>query len=497
MPIDLYDTLSRSYKRLKPKDGKVFRFYCCGPTVYGPAHIGNFRSFLLQDVLRRLLEQSGQEAFHVRNITDVDDKTIRQSQAEGLSLQAFTQKWTDRFHQDCRALQLLPPHVEPKATEHIPEQIELISQLLAESFAYVAPDGSVYFRVSAFSDYGKLSQLDATQLQTQAYTSAGQDNLADEYDRDCIHDFALWKAYKAEDGQNGWESPWGRGRPGWHIECSAMALRYLGPSFDLHAGGVDLCFPHHENEIAQSESLSGQPLAEHWFHNAHLLVNGCKMSKSLGNLYTLEDILSQGFSARALRYTLIAGHYRQPLNFTMQSLHAAESALAKLDKAVLALARKAGMDAASLKAVFSNTPARANGEPFDAVYQALCKDLNTPAALGALFKALPQLMSLESPSSAMLQALVRLIYIFGIGKDAADLFEVQDPPRLEQEAIPPEVSALAEKRQAAKAAKNYLLADEYRAAIKAQGWELVDTPSSFTIRPLSLPNKKRDKLEAG
>ncbi len=484
MPIGLYDTLSRSYKTLKPKDGKVFRFYCCGPTVYGPAHIGNFRSFLVQDVLRRLLEQSGQETFHVRNITDVDDKTIRQSQAEGMSLQAFTQHWTDRFHQDCQALQLLPPHVEPKATEHIPEQVGLISQLLAGGFAYVASDGSVYFRVKAFGAYGKLSQLDATQLQTQACTSSGQDNLADEYARDCIHDFALWKAHKAEDGRNSWESPWGRGRPGWHIECSAMALRYLGPSFDLHAGGVDLCFPHHENEIAQSESLSGQPLADHWLHNAHLLVNGSKMSKSLGNLYTLEDILAQGFSARALRYTLLGGHYRQPLNFTLQSLHAAESALLKLDKAMLALAQRAGLDAPGLNAVLKEASVTEEWGLFEEVYQALCKDLNTPAAFGILFKTLPQLTVSQVSPLDLLRSLAKLIYVLGIGKDASDLLKAQPPPSLQQKAIPSEVLALAANRQAAKAASNYPLADEYRAAIKAQGWELVDTPTSFTLRPL-------------
>lgn len=485
MPIDLYDTLSRSYKSLKPKTGKVFRFYCCGPTVYGPAHIGNFRSFLVQDVLRRLLEQSGQETFHVRNITDVDDKTIRQSQAEGLSLEAFTQKWTDRFHKDCQALCLLIPHVEPKATEHIPEQIDLISRLLAQGFAYIAQDGSVYFRVKAFSTYGKLSQLDAQQLQTQACSSSGQSNLADEYARDCIHDFALWKAYKPEDGPNSWESPWGRGRPGWHIECSAMALRYLGPSFDLHAGGIDLCFPHHENEIAQSESLSGQPLAEHWFHNAHLLVNDSKMSKSLGNLYTLEDILAKGFSARALRYTLIAGHYRQPLNFTLQSLHAAESALTKLDKAIFALSQKAELDATKLNAIFCGAPLSKEWEPFHEVYQALCKDLNTPAALGALFKALPQLSASKASPLTLLQALSKLIYVLGLGRNFSSLFQSKAQVTNPEEAIPYAILELAEKRQAAKSAKDYYLADEYRAAIKAQGWEIVDTPTSFTLRPLN------------
>ncbi len=484
MPVDLYDTLSRSYKALKPKEGRVFRFYCCGPTVYGPAHIGNFRSFVVQDVLRRLLEQSGQETFHVRNITDVDDKTIRQSQAEGVSLQAFTQKWTDRFHQDCKTLRLLTPHVEPKATEHIPEQIDLISRLLAGGFAYLAPDGSVYFRVKAFGAYGKLSHLDSTQLQTQACTSSGQNNLADEYTRDCIHDFALWKAYKAEDGCHSWESPWGRGRPGWHIECSAMALRYLGPSFDLHAGGVDLCFPHHENEIAQSESVSGQPLADHWLHNAHLLVNGSKMSKSLGNLYTLEDILVQGFSPRALRYALISGHYRQPLNFTLQSLHAAESALLKLDKAIFTLSQQVNLEGAALNALLSSPTVSEEWGPFEAVYQSLCKDLNTPAALGALFKALPQLASSKAPPLSLLQSLAKVLFTLGLEKDFSISPQAIPEAPLLQAAIPQAILDLAQKRQAAKAEKDYPLADQYRTAIKNQGWELIDTPVSFTLRPL-------------
>jgi cysteinyl-tRNA synthetase len=493
MGIELYDTLSRSYRPLVPHQGTVFRFYCCGPTVYGPAHIGNFRSFLLQDVLRRLLEQSGQATYHLRNITDVDDKTIRQSQAEKLSLKAFTEKWTERFHADCRTLNLLPPHVEPKATEHIKEQIELIQKLLDHNFAYRAQDGSVYFRVKSFKGYGKLSQLDPEKLQTQAVSSSGSSNLADEYSRDCIHDFALWKAYKAEDGPNFWESPWGKGRPGWHIECSAMALRYLGPSFDLHAGGIDLCFPHHENEIAQSECASGEPLSHHWLHNAHLLVNDSKMSKSLGNLYTLSDIQAEGFSPMALRYSLIAGHYKQPLNFTFQSLHAAESALAKLEKAVLSLAQKAELSLQELGTLFKHPCPQDPWEPFEGFYQALCKDLNTPAALGALFKQMPQLASLKLPPLAVLKALAKVAFSLGLAwdfskndKQTQSQLRSLDPSALSEVPAPSEaILDLAHKRQAAKLAKDYLLADSYRDALASQGWAVIDTPGSFTLKPKS------------
>lgn len=270
MPIKLYDTLTKEYKDLKSLDGRQYRFYCCGPTVYGPAHIGNFRTFLAQDVFRRVIELDGLNPFMVRNLTDVDDKTIRGAQKEGVSLDEFTQKWTEKFHKDCNVLNMLIPDKEPTATGHIAEQITMIEKLIERGHAYVAKDGSVYYKVSSFEDYGKLAHLDPENLRTQAETSGGAANLADEYDRESVTDFALWKAYKEEDGANAWDSPWGRGRPGWHIECSAMSIKYLGETFDLHAGGVDLCFPHHENEIAQAEGASGKPFAMHWFHSAHL-----------------------------------------------------------------------------------------------------------------------------------------------------------------------------------------------------------------------------------
>ncbi|MEY3911095.1 MAG: hypothetical protein RLY37_563, partial [Verrucomicrobiota bacterium] len=249
MPVFLHDTMSREKRPLLPRPGRdVYGMYCCGPTVYGPAHIGNFRTFTVQDVLRRTLEVAGLKVKHVRNITDVDDKTIRGAQAVGQTLNAFTKTWTDKFHADCKALGLLTPHVEPSAVEHIPQQVAMIKALVDRGHAYVAKDGSVYFKVCSCPDYGKLNHIDFSKLETQSENSAGEANDADEYERESASDFALWKSRKPEDGANFWPSPWGEGRPGWHIECSAMSLAHLGATFDLHGGGIDLCFPHHENE---------------------------------------------------------------------------------------------------------------------------------------------------------------------------------------------------------------------------------------------------------
>ena len=314
----LFDTLTRTERELRPLDGSTYRFYCCGPTVYGPAHIGNFRTFVLQDVLRRALETGGTRTLHVRNITDVDDKTIRDSQKAGQSLADFTAGWTAKFHTDCDKLGLLPPHIEPGAVEHIPQQIAMIEAFVANGHAYASDDGSVYFKIASFPGYGKLSRLDERELDLGKTQNARAN--ADEYEKDSVSDFVLWKARRPEDGANFWPSPWGDGRPGWHLECSAMIREYLGDSFDLHSGGVDLVFPHHENEIAQSACACGGQFAAHWFHITHLLVDGGKMSKSLGNLYTLADLEARGFTPMEVRYVLIGGHYRKALNFTLDSL---------------------------------------------------------------------------------------------------------------------------------------------------------------------------------
>ena len=478
--MKLFDTMSRSVRELSPRDGQTYRFYCCGPTVYGPAHIGNFRTFVLQDVFRRSLELSGQPTFHVRNLTDVDDKTIRDSQAASMSLGAFTDLWRDRFHTDCDKLSLLRPHLEPSAVAHIPHQIAMISELMEKGHAYRSPDGSVYYRVSSFSPYGRLSRLDQRELKEGASGAVTDD----EYDKDSVSDFALWKARRPEDGDNFWESPWGEGRPGWHLECSAMCREYLGDSFDLHSGGVDLVFPHHENEIAQSEACTGHVMADHWFHLTHLLVDGGKMSKSLGNFYTLEQIEKAGFSAAELRYVLISAHYRQPLNFVARDQDGNESFPALLG-ARQALQRLARFDAAlSAKAGNVEIPdyetllTVKDGASFEGAFEALQNDLNTPDALGRVFSATKQVKPESlSPAEAAKERL-------GFHRVLAALGLELPPVAVEAVAeAPPEIALLAEARREAKSAKNWAEADRLRDEIASQGWIVKDTKEGYELCP--------------
>lgn len=472
MKPSIHNTLSRRKEELAPS-GEFFGMYCCGPTVYGPAHIGNFRTFLAQDVLRRVLECSGMKVRHVRNITDVDDKTIRESRKLGISLSEFTKKWTDKFHADCEKLNMLPPSVEPRATEHIAEQLEMVSKLVENGHAYAAGDGSVYFKISSAPDYGKLSGLDRRSLATQSVNSAGEANLADEYERESVSDFALWKGRKEEDGDNFWKSPWGEGRPGWHIECSAMSTKYLGPTFDLHGGGVDLCFPHHENEIAQSECSTGlKPYVKYWFHSAHLMVEGAKMSKSLGNLYTLDDLISKGYSAQQIRYALIAGHYRQQLNFTFKGLDDAKSALSKLAKALVSALEKAGMSEDGFKKLIK-PEAKIEGTVFGGAWEALCDDVNVPKALGEIFAALPKLVD----SKENLEAFGAVLYALGLDPLAGGAAEAEG-----KEKAPAEIAELARQRWEAKKARNFALADELRGKISALGWTVLDAKDGFSLK---------------
>jgi cysteinyl-tRNA synthetase len=461
----LFDTLTRTERELRPIDGSSFRFYCCGPTVYGPAHIGNFRTFVLQDVLRRTLETGGIRTLHVRNITDVDDKTIRDSQKAGKSLKEFTASWTAKFHTDCEKLGLLAPHIEPSAVEHIPQQIAMIETLVEKGHAYASDDGSVYFKISSFPGYGRLSRLDQRELDIGKTQNAR--SSSDEYEKDNLSDFVLWKGRKPEDGDNFWPSPWGEGRPGWHLECSAMIQEYLGESFDLHSGGVDLVFPHHENEIAQSECACGGHFAAHWFHITHLLVDGGKMSKSLGNLYTLEDLAARGFSAMEVRYVLIGAHYRKPLNFTLDSLSAAREALAKLAKGTRQLASKIEPGTVITRADFG---------PFQAAWDSLNHDLNTPGALGGMFTGLREAANLSGPeAAAALAGFNRLLRALGLTL----------PEEVHQDAseIPESIKALAEARWQARLAKNWAESDTLRGQLAEQGWLVKDGKDSYTLEP--------------
>ena len=465
--VKLHNTQSRQIEEIIPGDpDEILRIYCCGPTVYNYAHIGNFRTFLLQDVLRRLLLTMGYSVKFVRNITDIDDKTIQGAQRENVSLRSFTERWTDIFHRDCGALNILPPDVEPKAASHIAEQIAMIGTLIQKKHAYVAADGSVYFRLSSFPEYGKLSRIDIKQLATQSENSAGRTNLADEYDRDSVNDFALWKAYKEEDGDVFWESPWGRGRPGWHIECSAMSMKYLGETIDIHGGGIDLCFPHHENEIAQTECATGKPFVRHWFHSEHLQVDGQKMSKSLGNLFTLSDLKDKGYDAPIVRYALIGGHYRQILNFTLSGLDAARSALAKLKTKVANLREKINFSPDEDFLPQNVTYYHLNG-----AIEALKNDLNIPKCLGEIFSVL------NGVEESFLEELYALCFILGIEKFVFH----QNPKTVE---IPSDIAELAAQRWEAKCNKNFVESDRLRQLLGEKGWNIVDQKDGYELEKI-------------
>ncbi|HEX4999808.1 MAG TPA: cysteine--tRNA ligase [Terriglobia bacterium] len=365
------NTLSGAVEPFAPADGQTVRMYTCGPTVYDYAHIGNLRTYVFEDVLRRRLRSKGWKLVHVMNITDIDDKIIRRAMEQGVDIRAITAPYTEAFFEDCAALRIERPDVITPATDYIPEMIELVERLLASGHAYREGD-SIYFRISRFPTYGRLSRLDRRELKVGARIDA------DEYDKEQPNDFVLWKAPK-DPREPRWDTPFGEGRPGWHLECSAMAMKNLGSTLDIHCGGVDNIFPHHENEIAQSESATGQPFARFWIHGEHLLVEGEKMAKSKGNFYTLRNLLERGKNPLAIRYLLLSTHYRKQLNFTMEGLAQAASALDRIAEFIFRM--KAGNlpeGAGGLEGAV-----KAAGENFEA---GLDDDLNTPRALGVLFE---------------------------------------------------------------------------------------------------------------
>jgi cysteinyl-tRNA synthetase len=460
--------MTRDVRELQPVDGKTFRFYCCGPTVYGPAHIGNFRTFVLNDVLRRVLELGGMKTYHVRNITDVDDKTIRDSEAAGESLANFTGRWLTRFHEDCEALNCLTPHLEPSAVAHIPQQIAMIETLIGKGHAYAPGDGSVYFRIASYSDYGKLSRLDTRELELGKTQGQRAGELADEYEKDSISDFVIWKGQREGDGENYWKSPWGPGRPGWHLECSAMIQEYLGDTFDLHGGGEDLAFPHHENEIAQSQCACGGEFARHWFHSAHLLVNGKKMSKSAGTVFTLADLAEKGFPATVVRYELLSAYYRKQANFTLDSLHAKQEALGKLAKAEGELRQKVGKNAVP---DYEDLLGLSDFGVFSEAWDHLNDDLNTAAAIGKVFTGLKKA---ETASDWL--GLHAVLAALGLS-----LPEVAEGESAE---IPEEVRQLAEDRWAARQDKDWAKSDELRDALQDLGWVAKDGRDGYELEQL-------------
>jgi cysteinyl-tRNA synthetase len=468
MALRFHNTLSRSVEEFAPLDpaGKKVGLYCCGPTVYDFAHIGNWRTFVFADLVRRTLEFSGYDVLHVMNITDVEDKIIKRVRETKSSLRDFTGKFEAAFLDDLKALGCRLPHLTPRATEHIPEMLDLIGKLIERGVAYKAADGSVYFSIEKYRGcgckYGQLVKLNFDEMRT------GQRVASDEYDKESLADFALWKARVPEDGEVFWPGPWGEGRPGWHIECSAMSIKALGPTFDLHLGGEDLAFPHHEDEIAQSEGATGKPFVKYWMHGAHLMVEGKKMSKSLGNFFTLRDLLAKGFSGREVRYLLLTAHYRETFNFTLDGLAGARTALARIDECVNKL-RALGAPASG--------PTTAS-ELVDRFSAALADDLNISAAWGAVFdwvretnKRLADNSMTAAEVGAALAAWEKVDAVLGIGT------------RAEAEA-PAEIQALAEERVAAKKAKDFKRADAIRDEVKAKGWAIEDTPKGPKLKKL-------------
>ena len=495
MAIRLHDSLTRQLKELRPAqpDG-IFRFYNCGPTVYAPAHIGNFRTFVVNDVLRRLLDlEFPGKVKHVRNLTDVDDKTIKRARDESRPLGDVTKQWTDKFHADCAALNCLPPHHEPRAADpkFIHAQVDMINVLMEKGNAYRAADGSVYFRVASYSDYGALSRIKERELQAGSALS-GKPQTVDADEKEDGSDFALWKAWKPDDGPNKWDGPRGAasGRPGWHIECSAMSKALLGDTIDLHTGGVDLLFPHHENEIAQSQCCNNTTFAHHWYHSEHLLVDGKKMSKSLGNLYTLDDLVAKGFSPMALRYALLSGHPRKQLNFTLDSVQGAEKVVSGIRERIREYGTRGNaiFFRKELLSILANDDASSWGS-FEKAWQLLCEDLNVPAALGAAFSAFKEISDLhfsaEVPTERWRIEFLAAVRFFqgALGIDLA-LKTVDETKMRTEPDIPPSIRFKADERWAAKLAKDFAAADALRKELTAAGWSMLDRKDGYSLEPL-------------
>lgn len=457
MALRFYNTLTQQVEDFTPLHGNEVRMYTCGPTVYNYAHIGNLRTFTFEDILRRWLAARGYTLNHVMNITDVEDKIIRNAIAQGKTIQEYTEQYTQAFLDDTAMLRLQRPEKLVKATEHIPEMVAAVEELATKGFTYTS-EGSVYFRISNFPGYGKLSHNDFSGIRAGARVDV------DEYDKADARDFVLWKAKK--DGEPSWPAPSGDGRPGWHIECSVMAMKYLGETLDIHAGGVDLVFPHHENEIAQSEALSGKPFARFWLHSEHLSLDMQKMSKSLGNIYTLRDIVEMGYSPEALRYLLASVPYRKKLNFSLDGLKAAQTSIERLRNYKLRL-ETAKFPEGEDAAVTARTGAAVT--KFD---ESLDDDLNTAEALGAVFEYVRDTNTLMDAgqfkagnAAGALSVLTRF----------DSVFDVIRPTEKESGISDAEVEQLIAERTQTKKAKNFARADEIRKQLTDAGIILEDT----------------------
>ena len=455
MALVFKNSLTRLKEEFKPLvPGKV-SMYTCGPTVYGYAHIGNFRTYMFEDLLRRYLKYKGYQVTQVMNLTDVDDKTIRGSRDEGIPLHEYTRRYVEAFFADLDELRIERAEHYPAATEHIQEMVGIVKRLLDRGLAYKI-DGNYYFKIVAFPDYGRLANIDMQGLKPGARVAA------DEYEKDSVSDFALWKAWDEADGDVFWETEIGKGRPGWHIECSAMSMKYLGDYFDIHTGGVDNMFPHHENEIAQNQGATGHRVVNYWLHSEYLIVDGRKMSKSLGNYYTLRDVLVKGYPALAVRYLLLATYYRQQLNFTFDGLEAARAALERYNDFIANLGVYPGGESGGVADAIIEKATRGFEDALD-------DDLNISGALGAVFDFIRDINRLKAENR--LSADERDKALGTIRRfDTVLAFETK------AEAVDGEVEALIEKRNQARKDKDYALADKIRDDLMAVGIILEDTP---------------------
>jgi len=466
--LQLYNTLTRRVEPFAPADGRTVRMYTCGPTVYNPAHLGNFRTFLFEDLMRRTFRLRGWNVHQVMNITDVDDKIITRAAAQGVTITQLTVPVTERFQRDRAWLRIESAEEYPKATEHIPEMIALVRRLEEKGLAYQAEDGSVYFAIARFPSYGKLSRLDTREIR------AGARVAADDYNKEDVRDFALWKAAKPEDEKAGaaWDSPWGRGRPGWHLECSAMAKRYLGDTLDLHAGGVDLIFPHHEDEIAQSEGANGVPFARVWCHGEFLLTDGAKMAKRVGNVSTVQDLREEGIPAAAVRHFVFTVHYRKQLNLTSDALDSSVVATRRVGEFAERLARATGGTEAMRRAA-DELEGKARAALFD--------DLNAPEAMGALFTFLNRVNAELDARGTDAAALARAREAFALVNGVLDIIP-------EEASVDDAESAWVEERlaarRAARAKRDFATADAIRKELERRSIAIEDTPQGTRWKKL-------------
>lgn len=461
--LRIFNTLSRKVEEFKPLDYPKVKMYSCGPTVYDYAHIGNFRTFVTVDFLRRYLKWKKYEVLSVMNITDIDDKTIKKSNEEGVSLKDVTLKYENAFFEDLETLNCVRSDIHPRATEHIEEMIELCKDLEKKGLTYIS-QGSLYYRISSFEKYGILSKIDKEGILEGARIDS------DEYEKESARDFVLWKGKK--DGEPYWSSPWGDGRPGWHLECSAMSKKYLGEVFDIHTGGVDLIFPHHENEIAQSCGATGLEPVKYWFHIEHLLVNGEKMSKSKGNFFTLRDLLQKGFDPMAIRFLLLSVPYRKRLNFTLEGIDSAKSSIKRIESFKIRIEDE--------KEKYQNIESQSNLEELKnhkkRFEESLEDDLNTAEALGGIFEYIREANSLMDKGEFSKEG-VNLS--FELLSEFEEIFGISISRR---ESLEKEVERKILEREEARKKKDFALADKIRNELKEKGVILEDTPKGVRWR---------------